>query len=279
MRAIGLAMILAVGLPAVAGEMRVSRDVAYADPKTERQTLDVYAGEGARGRPDVWIHSGGWQAGDKKDVGHKPRAFVDRGYVLVSVNYRLLKDGVTIGEMAQDVAAALRWVHDHVADHGGDPKAICVTGHSAGAQLAALVCTDDRYFKGVKLDLTFVRASVPVDGDTYDVPMQIATVEERRAGIYRKKFGVEASRRERSAVTHAAKGKDIPPFLILHVAGHAETRAQSDRLAVVLRDAGVSSVALPIEGKTHVTLNADLGQPDDKATAAMFEFFAEATGR
>jgi acetyl esterase/lipase len=273
-------MILVVGLPAVAGEMRVSRDVAYADPKHERQTLDVYSPEGAKGRPVVvWIHGGGWQAGDKKDVDHKPRAFVDRGYVLVSVNYRLLKDGVTIGRMAQDVAAALRWVHDRIAEHGGDPKAVCVTGHSAGAQLAALVCTDDRYLKRVNLDLSFVRACVPVDGDTYDVPRQIASVEERRAGIYRKKFGDEAGRRDLSAVSHAAKGKGIPAFLILHVAGHPETRAQSDRLAGVLRDAGVSASALPIEGKTHVTLNADLGQPDDKATAAMFEFFGKATGR
>jgi arylformamidase len=279
-RSIGFALVMLVCTRALAAtEMTARKSVPYADPKHERQTLDVYAPAGAKDLPViVWIHGGGWQAGDKRDVDHKPQAFVDRGYVFVSVNYRLLKDGTTIGQMAQDVAAALRWVHDHVKEQGGDPGRMCVTGHSAGAQLAALVCTDDRYLRAVKLDLDCVRACVPVDGDTYDVPLQIATVEERRAAIYRKKFGEDAAgQRDLSAVTHVLKGKRYPPFLIVHVAAHPETRAQSDRLAGALRDAGASAAALAIDGKTHVTLNADVGQPGDRATAAMFAFFDNAT--
>ncbi len=255
-----------------ADEPKVSRDLAYAEPKTEKQTLDVYAPVHGKGHPVlVWIHGGGWQQGDKKDVGVKPQAFVDRGFVFVSVNYRLLPDA-TIRQMAGDVAAAIRWVHDHAADYGGDPDTLFVGGHSAGAQLAALVCTDDSHLKAEKLPLSLIKGCVPVDGDTYDVPLQIKTVEPRRADIYRTKFGLLASQTALSPVTHAAKGKGTPPFLVLHVAAHPETKGQAHRLAGALRNAAVPVTVYPAEGKTHQTIDADLGKPDDEPTRQVFEF-------
>jgi arylformamidase len=264
---------------AVAAEMRIHRDLPYAAPAAERQALDLYAPREGKGLPVVvWVHGGGWQAGDKSEVDTKPQAFVERGYVFVSVNYRLLP-AVTIRQMAADVAKAIRWTHDHAREYGGDPDRLFVTGHSAGAQLAALVCTDDRYLKAEGLSLALVKGCIPVDGDTYDVPLQIATVEQRRADIYRRKFGDEASQKELSPVTHAAKGRSIPPFLILHVAGHPETTLQSRRLVTALQAAGVRASAFPAEDKNHVTLNTDLGRPDDRPTAALFEFLAEALRR
>jgi len=100
----------------------------------------------------------------------KPQAFVDRGFVFVSTNYRFVPN-VTIKEMAGDIARPIRWVHDHAQVSGGDPNTILVMGHSAGAQLAALVCTDDRYLRTEKLSLSIIKGCVPVDGDTYDVPI------------------------------------------------------------------------------------------------------------
>src|SRR5207244_4731861 len=100
------------------------------------------------------------------------------GFILVSINYRLLPDA-TIKQMAEDVAKAIRWAHDHARDYGGDPDRIIVAGHSAGAQLAALVCTAGRYLKAEGLPLSTIKASLPVDGDTYDVPAIIATAEAR----------------------------------------------------------------------------------------------------
>jgi acetyl esterase/lipase len=267
------ALLIFILAPLLVSEPKAHRDLAYAGTKNDWQTLDVYAPAGGKGHPVVvWVHGGGWQAGDKKDVDKKLQAFVDKGFVLVSVNYRLLPDKVTIQQMAQDVAKAIRWTHDHAGDYGGDPDTMFVLGHSAGAQLAALVCTDERYLKAEGLPLTPIKGCVPVDGDTYDVPLQIQTVEQRRADIYRKKFGDADSQKDLSPVTHAAKGKDIPPFLILHVAGHPETKAQSQRLAKALQEAGVSAKAYPAEGKNHTTINADLGLADDKPTQALFEF-------
>ncbi len=75
-------------------------------------------------------------------------------------------------------------------------------------------------------------------------------------------------------MTHVAKGKHIPPFLILHVADHPETKAQSQRLAKALEEAGVSAKSFPAEGKNHTTINADLGLQDDGPTKVLFEFLS-----
>lgn len=264
---------LAVG-PAQAAEIQVHRDLPYAQPKNDRQTLDVYSPVEGKNHPIVfWIHGGGWQKGDKSEVDAKPRAFVERGFVFVSTNYRLLPEA-TIKQMAGDVAKAVRWVHDNVAQFGGDPNRILVMGHSAGAQLAALVCTDDRLLKAEGLSLAVIQGCVPVDGGTYDVPMQILNVDERTADVFRRKFGGKASQKELSAVTHVAAGKHIPPFLILHVADHPRTSGQSKRLAKVLQEAGIPAKAYATRDKNHRSLNADLGRPDDEPTKLVLKFVA-----
>jgi acetyl esterase/lipase len=259
----------------------IKRDIPYTDPAHERQVLDIYSPKGAKNLPVVfWIHGGGWQTGDKKDVQIKPQAFNDRGFVFVSTNYRLLP-AVDMATIVRDVTRAVRWVHDHIAEYGGDPKRLFVMGHSAGAQLAALLCTDDRYLKAEGVPLADVKGCVPVDGDTYDVPAIIETAETRwrvhglpRAKFgHREKFGNDPARhRDFSAVTHVARGKGIPPFLILHVAGHPDTTAQAQRLGNVLKEAGVPVRVFGAQETTHNKINADLGRADDPATRALFAF-------
>ena len=263
----------------------VKRNISYADSAHERQVVDIYAPRDAKNLPVVfWIHGGGWQTGDKASVQLKPQAFMDKHLVFVSTNYRLLPD-VDMATIVRDVAKSVRWVHDHIAEHGGDPQRLLVMGHSAGAQLAALVCIDDRYLKAEGLSLAIIKGCAPVDGDTYDVPAIIETAETRRRvhGLaqakfgHREKFGNDATKhRDFSAVTHVARDKDIPPFLILHVAEHPDTSAQAQRLGNVLKEAGVPVTVFGAKETTHNKINADLGLPDDPATKALFEFVGEA---
>ncbi len=77
-------------------------------------------------------------------------------------------------------------------------------------------------------------------------------------------------------MTHVARDKGIPPFLILHVAGHPDTSAQARRLANVLESAGVPVRVHGARESTHNKLNADIGLPDDPGTKALFEFVDEA---
>jgi acetyl esterase/lipase len=266
----------------------IKRNIPYAEPAHERQVLDVYAPHQAKDLPVVlWIHGGGWQTGDKTSVQRKPDAFVAKGFVFVSTNYRLLPS-VDMATIVRDIAKSIRWVHDHIAEYGGDPQRLFVMGHSAGAQLAALICTDERYLQSEGLSLAIIKGCVPVDGDTYDVPAIIETAETRRRvhGLpqlkfgHREKFGNDpAKHRDFSAVTHVARDKGIPPFLILHVAEHPDTSAQAQRLANVLKDAGVSVTLIGARETTHNKINADLGLPDDPATQALFQFVTKALKR
>jgi len=271
-----------------ASAQEVKRNLPYVATAHARQVLDVYSPRDAKGLPAVvWIHGGGWQTGDKSSVQVKPQAFIDKGFVFVAMNYRLLPD-VDMATIVGDIAKSIRWVHEHISEYGGDPERLFVMGHSAGAQLAALICTDDRYLKAEGLSLAVIKGCVPLDGDTYDVPAIIETAETRRRvhGLpqakysHREKFGNDpAKHRDFSAVTHVASNKGIPPFLILHVADHPDTSAQAQRLGNALKEAGVPIRVFGAKETTHNKINADLGLPDDPATKALFDFTAEALKR
>ena len=268
---------------AIAPAQDAKRDVPYATPALERQVLDIYVPKDAKNLPVVfWIHGGGWQTGDKSAVQEKPRAFTERGFVFVSTNYRLLPK-VEIDVIFRDVAKSLGWVYKHIGEHGGDPSRIFVMGHSAGAQLAALLCTDERYLKAEGVPFSVLMGCVPVDGDTYDVPAIIETAETRRRVHgepqakfgHREKFGNDPEQhRDYSAVTHVARGKGIPPFLILYVADHPDTTAQARRLASVIKEAEIPAIAFGAKDTNHTKLNDKLGVADDPATKALDNFVA-----
>src|SRR5476651_1892832 len=157
----------------------VKRDIPYTKNPDKLQTLDVYSPPKAKNLPVVfWIHGGGWQGGDKSEVYMKPQVFNGKGFILVSTNYRLLPN-VDMATLTRDVAKSIRWVHDHIAEHGGDPKRLLIMGHSAGAQLAAL------------LSFAIIKGCVPVDGDTYDIPamIEVAELRLRLHGLSPAKFG------------------------------------------------------------------------------------------
>jgi len=268
-------------LLAVALAQDFKKDVPYGE--LERQVLDIHAPKDAKNLPVVfWIHGGGWQSGDKSLVQEKPKMFVERGFVFVSTNYRLLPK-VEMETIFRDVAKSLGWVYKNISQHGGDPGRIFVMGHSAGAQLAALMCIDDRYLKSEGVPFSALKGCVPVDGDTYDIPAIIETAETRlrvhgepmpKYG-HRLKFGNDPEKhKDYSAVTHVAKGKAIPPFLILYVADHPDTSAQARRLAKALKDAEIPATAFGAKETNHSKLNDNLGTPNDPATKALDEFVA-----
>jgi acetyl esterase/lipase len=266
-----------------ASAQKLTSDIPYVESGHKRQVLDIYMPEDAEGKSlpvMFWIHGGGWQVGDKSDVGLKPKVLTERGFVFVSINYRLLPE-VTMDDLIRDVAKSLGWVHRNIAKHGGDPKRIFVGGHSAGAQLAALICTDDRYLKQEGVTFDVLKGCVPVDGDTYDIPKIIMTAEHRQTLYggkmytfgHRQKFGNDPEKHvDFSAVTHVEKGKGIPPFLLLYFPGNPDTRAQAETLATKLNVAEIPVTAFGMSDTNHSRLNNNLGKPDDPATEAFYKF-------
>lgn len=281
-------LVLVISTASSAEAQVIKRDITYAEPAADRQVLDIYAPQDAKNLPVIfWIHGGGWQVGDKTDVNLKPQAFMDRGFVFVSTNYRLLPH-VDMGTLVRDVAKSCGWVHKHIAEFGGDPDRMFVMGHSAGAQLAALICTDERYLSAEGVPFRALKGCVPVDGDTYDIPAIIELAETRwrlhgqqRAKFgHREKFGNDpALHKDFSAVTHIAEGKGIPPFLIMYVASHPDTSAQANWLGDVLKKSAVPVRMYGGRDTNHSKLNDDLGLPDDPGSKALFDFVTESLQR
>ena len=115
-------------------------DDAYAK---ERCVLDVYYPEGTEDFPTVvWFHGGGITGGEK----FIPSELKEKGLAVVAVNYRL-SPKVKAPVYIDDAAAAIAWTFKHIADYGGDPSKIIISGHSAGGYLIAMVGLDKSWLR------------------------------------------------------------------------------------------------------------------------------------
>jgi acetyl esterase/lipase len=117
-------------------------DVAYAS-KSAAQKLDIYLPDSGR-RPFpviVSIHGGAFMGGDKADGQLTPMLEgINRGYAVVSVNYRLSMERPFPAQI-QDVKAAIRWIRANADTYEFDSRKIVAWGSSAGGYLAALAGT------------------------------------------------------------------------------------------------------------------------------------------
>jgi acetyl esterase len=91
----------------------------------------------------VFIHGGGWMAGDADIFFPHARYFASRGLSAFSVEYRLLKadPGSSFNDGYADCASAVRYLRAHAVELGVDPKRVAVLGDSAGGHLAAALGT------------------------------------------------------------------------------------------------------------------------------------------
>ena len=122
-----------------------TRVVEYKTAGGQKLTLDIFEPAGHKPtdhRPCfVTIHGGGWVHGSAKSFACFAQDFAKRGYVGISVEYRLLdKNGGgtnTVFDCVKDGRSAIRYIRSHAAELGIDPKKIAVSGGSAGGQVAA----------------------------------------------------------------------------------------------------------------------------------------------
>jgi acetyl esterase/lipase len=133
--------------PSAPPGVKVHMDLPYgADP---RQVLDVYVPSGSvQPRPVmVFVHGGGFVRGDKDQGGglfaNVLHEFAALGWLGINVEYRLAPQAAWPSG-AQDVRDAVQWVHDHAAEHGGDPQRIFLFSHSAACAHCASAVWDER---------------------------------------------------------------------------------------------------------------------------------------
>lgn len=122
---------------------RQQLDIAYS-ARSASHRLDVYLPEGGGPHPViVFVHGGGYVGGDKRDGQERPVLQArERGYAVVSINYRLLSEA-DFPAQVHDVKAAVRWVRANADAYGFDSERIALWGGSAGAHLALLAALED----------------------------------------------------------------------------------------------------------------------------------------
>jgi acetyl esterase/lipase len=231
--------------------VKAETNIEYVKDGHERNRLDLYLPEKAAGALPlvVWIHGGGWTAGDKAPC---PLVWlVPKGYVVASINYRFLKHGDPPAQI-EDSKAAIRWLRANASKYHIDPTRVGVAGASAGGYLVALLGTagdaKDLEGKGGNPDQSSrVQAVLDIFG-----PTRIRNGDAKRDNV----------------LTYVRK--DNPPFLIVH--GDADKTvplAASERLTEALKKAGVEVNLVVMKGAGH-------GGPqfsDEAAQKLYVEFF------
>jgi acetyl esterase/lipase len=232
----------------------------------------------------IMIHGGGWRRGDKAGPairGAKLRHFVGKGYVYASINYRLSpemphQDSIEHPIHAQDCAKAIAWIHDHIAEYGGDPGQLHLMGHSAGGHLAGIVGTNDRFLKAEGKDLSILKSNVLLDPAAIDIPRYIELTEGRKmTPLYELAFGKdEANWRDASPQHHVASGKHIPPTLIFYAGDRMNLDQLAPALAMALNKAGSPSQAVDTVSLDHGQINSHIGMIDEPMTDLIMRLHA-----
>jgi acetyl esterase/lipase len=126
-------------------------DVYY--PKSAKESAIKYAAT------IVWFHAGGLTFG-AKDI---PKGLLEKGFVVVSVEYRL-SPKVTAPAYIEDAAAAVAWVYKNVSKYGGAENLVFLSGHSAGGYLTMMITLDKKYLAKYNLDADKVAGLIPLSG-------------------------------------------------------------------------------------------------------------------
>jgi len=254
-------------------------DVKYAVyPNTDPSlnSLNVYMPKRGSNSPVlIWIHGGSWSYGDKEEVQSKAEYFTSKGYVFVSINYRLspkVKHPVHV----QDVANAIVWVYQNAKHYSADQRRIFLMGHSAGAHLAALVSINEEFLKTAGGSTDIIRGMVLIDGMGYDIPTAMLDASNQLKGWYTQAFG--NSRWEwgqASPVNFINANEKIPPTLIVYSGEREISEVESKTLYARLIDVKVPCKIFNYPKKSQAMLNKELGKPDDKPTEEIYRFFQE----
>src|SRR5579862_4743264 len=231
---------------AESGAVTTEKDVVYASIKGTDLHLDIYEPSADRGtapRPAViLIHGGGWSSFDKSTMRGMGEFLARHAFVAFSVDYRLFTGKENLWPVQlDDVQRAVRWVRAHASKYNVDPDRIGAFGHSAGAQLAALLGmedTRDNSDAALAKYSSRVRAVVDVSGPTdFTIP------DDPEGEAFMASFlGVAYAKnpeawRDASPVFHV--GKKNAAFLIVHgTQDESVPLAQAQELFDKMRMAG-----------------------------------------
>ena len=255
--------------------LRELRDLAYysgPDADANKHKLDLFLPADAKQVPVVmWIHGGGWVWGDRWMYPQVGRRFAEAGIGFAAISYRLSPQ-VKHPAHAQDCARAFAWLHEHVAEHGGDPDRLFIAGQSAGGHLAALLACDPQFLKDAGVPSGALKGAIPMSG-VYRIPALPA--DTKGLGfIFPRAFGSSASVCEAASPVAHVGTLTCPMLVITETQDLGVIRHNMELLRAAAQKAGVSDIRfVDAEQRNHITIVTSLARRGDEAVrAAMLDF-------
>lgn len=242
--------------------IRVLKDIAYG--KEGEQKMDAYLPEQAVDAPVIFmVHGGAWRRGDKAArtvVENKVARWVGRGFVLVSVNYRMLPKADPQVQ-AEDVALALAAAQAKAAWWGADPAKFILMGHSAGAHLVSLLSAAPD--KALALGARPWLGTVSLDSAVMDV---VQVMERDHYRFYDQAFGKDAAYWRSVSPLHVLSAEAKPMLLVCSSKRRDKPCDQAKAFAAKAENLGVR-VEITEQAKSHKELNQELGLPGEYTDA------------
>lgn len=273
---------------AAAAEIAVDKDITYSTVDGTELKLDLARPAGDGPFPAiVFIHGGGWTGGNRQVYSEQIKEAARRGYVAITVTYRLMKFDAAKKETTtatpifpaqiHDCKAAVRWLRANAEKYHVDPQRIGATGASAGGHLSLLVGLTDPASKlegegGYPDQSSRVQCVVNVFGPT---DMADCFRTSSVAYLFRLVMGgtpeeVAEQYAAGSPITHVSA--DDPPVLTLQGDTDALVPvAQATKLDEKMKAAGASHTLIVFPGQGH-GFGGEFGKQADEAT---WKFFAQ----
>jgi acetyl esterase/lipase len=233
-------------------------DISFGE--SPKQALDVYLPKKPVKNAPVllFLHGGGFMEGDRAHYGYVARPYVEKGIVTVVSGYRMAKRGVPYPAQSDDTKAAIVWIHKNIAQFGGDPNKIFLSGHSVGATLSADVSFDRGWMKQAGVPRDAIKGIALISGD-YDLSpgenadyAPTAELEERASP-------------DRHLVDPA------PVAVVAAGTNEGKMRASAEEIEQRLIAKGVKGNLLILEGADHKDTVLAFGEPDSTLSAAVLE--------
>jgi acetyl esterase/lipase len=200
----------------------------------------------------IWLYGGGWYSGARDDYGFAGRAFARQGFIVVIPDYRIVPDGHW-PDFLEDSAAAVAWTEQHIANNGGDPGRIALSGHSAGAYNAVMLALDRRWMKAAGSDAAVIRGVAALAGPYDFYPFEKGGRADVAMGDIRPAEQTQPINFVRA---------DAPPLWLGHGTADTVVRVRnSQRLTAAMQKVGGSVQLRTYDGLSHNDLVMALTSP------------------
>ena len=260
----------------VANEYQLVPNITYLRAGGVDLKLDVYQPRDAAGPTPtlIYMHGGGWTSGNKEGAALTFLPYMQMGWAIVNVQYRLA-DVAHAPAAAEDCRCALRWVYQNAEQYNFDLDAIVTTGNSAGGHLALTTgmltaaagldrqCPGDRRRTWTTGNLSNAELKVAAIVNWYGITdvHDLAHREPGISGNFTEAWLGSAADRDATAMrvspmTYVREG--LPPILTIH--GNTDPIVpyeQATRLHAALDAAHVPNQLVTVENGGHGGFSSD----------------------